>query len=175
LPGSSASDLQAAQSAYDQANSQLLIAPAALLKQNFSPAQAAIAQTSNAPSKRCPASARYRWSVRQAPQSAQLEQPAGTLVSNSKDATVVLNGLVGDPRQLGDIVVSQTTSGPVFVRDVATIDDTPGTPSSIARVDGVPAITLTASKLPTASTITVSRKCSTPFHLTAPSDKPRTS
>ncbi|MGI9147076.1 MAG: efflux RND transporter permease subunit [Chloroflexota bacterium] len=97
-------------------------------------------------------------SLQQALQSAQLQQPAGTLVSNSKDATVVLNGLVDDPRQLGDIVVSQTTSGPVYVRDVATVDDTLATPSSIARVDGVPAITLTASKLPSASTITVSQQ-----------------
>ncbi len=108
-------------------------------------------------------------SLQQALQSAQLEQPAGTLVSNSKDATVVLNGLVGDPRQLGDIVVSQTTGGPVYVRDVATIDDTLGTPSSIARVDGVPAITLTASKLPTASTITVSREVQNAMGSLAPS------
>ena len=95
-------------------------------------------------------------SLQQALQAAQLQQPAGTLVSNSRDATVVLNGLVGDPRQLGDIVVNQTSSGPVYVRDVATIDDTLATPSSIARVDGASAITLTASKLASASTITVS-------------------
>src|SRR6267143_3346342 len=108
-------------------------------------------------------------SLQQALQSAQLEQPAGTLVSNSKDATVVLNGLVGDPRQLGDIVVSQTTGGPVYVRDVATIDDTLATPSSIARVDGVSAITLTASKLPNASNITVSRDVQSALAALAPS------
>jgi HAE1 family hydrophobic/amphiphilic exporter-1 len=108
-------------------------------------------------------------SVQQALQSSQLQQPAGTLVSNSKDATVVLNGLVGDPRQLGDIVVSQTASGPVYVRDVATIDDTLATPRSIARVDGVSAITLTASKLPNANTITVSRDVQSAMAALAPS------
>src|SRR5207253_1299819 len=43
LPGSSASDVQAARSAYDQANSQLQAAQAAL-KQNYNPTQASIAQ-----------------------------------------------------------------------------------------------------------------------------------
>jgi len=88
--------------------------------------------------------------------SAQLQQPAGTLVSNTKDANVVLSGLVGDPQQLGNVVVSQTSSGPVYVKDVATIDDTQATAHSIARVDGVRAITLTASKLKSASTLSVS-------------------
>jgi hydrophobic/amphiphilic exporter-1 (mainly G- bacteria), HAE1 family len=96
-------------------------------------------------------------SLQDALAAAQLQQPAGTLVSNTKDANVVLSGLVGDPQQLGDIVVSQTSTGPVYVKDVATIDDTQATPTSMARVDGVQAITLTASKLQTASTLTVSK------------------
>jgi hydrophobic/amphiphilic exporter-1 (mainly G- bacteria), HAE1 family len=97
-------------------------------------------------------------SLQLALQNAQLQQPAGTLVSNSRDASVVLDGLVSDPRQLGSIVVAQTSSGPVYVRDVAAIDDTHARTASIARVNGVPAVTLTATKLATANTIQVSQR-----------------
>ena len=96
-------------------------------------------------------------SLQLALQNAQLQQPAGLLASGGKDATVVLDALVTDPRQLGSIVVAQTASGPVYVSDVATIDDTHARTTSIARVNGVPAVTLTATKLANANTIQVSQ------------------
>lgn len=95
-------------------------------------------------------------SLQTAIQSAQLEQPGGTILSNTKDADVVLSGLVATPEQLGNIVVAQTSSGPVYVKDVATIDDSQAKQSSIARVNGTQAITLTVTKQESASTINVS-------------------
>jgi hydrophobic/amphiphilic exporter-1 (mainly G- bacteria), HAE1 family len=95
-------------------------------------------------------------SLRLALQSAQLQLPAGTIAAGGNDADVVLDGSVTDPRQLGSIVVAQTPNGAVYMRDVASIDDTHARTTSIARVNGLPAVTLTASKLPSANTIQVS-------------------
>src|SRR5438132_4803902 len=96
-------------------------------------------------------------SLQTALQNAQLEAPAGTLSSDGKTAAVVLDALVADPQQLGSIVVAETASGPVLVSDVATIDDTHAPASSIARVNGVPAVTLRLTRQANANTIQVSQ------------------
>ena len=67
-----------------------------------------------------------------------------------------LNGLVTTPEQLGNIVVSQTPQGPVYLKDVATIDNTFAKPTAIARFNGTPAVLLTVTKLAKGNTISVS-------------------
>ncbi|MDQ6671363.1 MAG: efflux RND transporter permease subunit [Chloroflexota bacterium] len=96
-------------------------------------------------------------SLQAALQNAQLQAPAGTLAADGKNAAVVLDALVTDPRQLGSIIVAETASGPVSVRDVATIDDTHAPTTTITRVNGVPAVTLTVTKQANANTIQVSQ------------------
>ncbi|HEX6513898.1 MAG TPA: efflux RND transporter permease subunit [Chloroflexota bacterium] len=96
-------------------------------------------------------------SVQQALASQQLELPAGTLTSATKAVNVRLDGLVSTPDQLGDIVVAQTVQGPVRVKDVATIDDTVKKAATISRVNGVPAVSLTVTKLNSANALQVSK------------------
>ncbi|MBM2811649.1 MAG: Efflux transporter permease subunit [Chloroflexi bacterium] len=95
--------------------------------------------------------------VQQALQSEHLEFPAGSLSASGTDANVRLSGLVRDPAQLGAIVVAQTGQGPIYLRDVATIVDTSKKITTINRVNGVPTVTLTATKLAAANTLEVSR------------------
>ncbi|HUZ78496.1 MAG TPA: efflux RND transporter permease subunit [Chloroflexota bacterium] len=95
--------------------------------------------------------------LQQALQAEQIEVPAGTLTSATKDVNVLLNGLVSSPAQLGQIIVAQTPTGPVYLRDVATVDDTLKQAQVIARVNGRPAVTLTVTKLASANTIQVSQ------------------
>lgn len=95
-------------------------------------------------------------SLQQALQSEHIEFPAGSLTAGSTEANVRLSGLVREPSQLGNIIVSQTPQGPIFLRDVATIVDTSKKAVTINRVDGAPAVTLVASKLATANTLGVS-------------------
>jgi HAE1 family hydrophobic/amphiphilic exporter-1 len=94
--------------------------------------------------------------VQQALQSEQLELPAGSLPSAGKDVNVRFTGLVKTPAELGNIIVAQQPSGPVYVRDVATIDDTFKKNQAISRVDGVPTVSFTVTKLASASSLQVS-------------------
>ena len=95
-------------------------------------------------------------SVQQALQSEQLELPAGSLPSAGKDVNVRFTGLVKSPAELGSIIVAQQPSGPVYVRDVATIDDTFKKNEALSRVDGVPTVAFTVTKLASASSLQVS-------------------
>lgn len=95
-------------------------------------------------------------SVQQALQSEQLEVPAGSLPSAGKDVNVRFTGLVKTPAELGSIIVAQQPTGPVYVRDVATIDDTVKKDQPLARVDGVPSVSFTVTKLASASSLQVS-------------------
>jgi len=96
-------------------------------------------------------------SVQQALQSEQIEVPAGTLSSAGRDVNVRLSGLVKTPAQIGSIIVAEQPSGPVYVRDVATVDDTFKKTTTMARVDGVPSVTFVVTKLASANSIQVSR------------------
>lgn len=95
--------------------------------------------------------------VQQALQTEQVEVPAGVLTApGGKELNVRLNGLVAQPNDLAKIVIAQTASGPVYLGDVATIQDGTKKATIISRVNGKPAIVLTASKLASANTIQVS-------------------
>src|SRR5205085_1122339 len=67
------------------------------------------------------------------------------------------SGLVKEPAQLGAVVIQQTPQGPIYLRDIASIVDTSKKVTIINRVNGVPTITLTATKLAAANTLEVSR------------------
>jgi hydrophobic/amphiphilic exporter-1 (mainly G- bacteria), HAE1 family len=95
-------------------------------------------------------------SVQQALQSEQLEQPAGSLPSAGKNVNVRFTGLVKTPAELGSIVVAQQEQGPVYIRDVATVDDTFKKNQPISRIDGTPTVALTVTKLASASSLQVS-------------------
>ena len=95
--------------------------------------------------------------VQLALQSEQLQLPAGQLTSQAKDLNVRVNGLVTQPDQLGLITIATTPSGPVFLKDVGTIVDGYKTVNAINRVDGVPAVTISLTKLSAANGIAVSQ------------------
>src|SRR6202158_1413748 len=73
-------------------------------------------------------------SVVNALQSQQLEVPAGTITQGTTDLSVYFDSLAGKVETLGDIVVIQTGTGPVYLRDVAAVQDTFKTRTSIVRV-----------------------------------------
>ncbi|HLK70878.1 MAG TPA: efflux RND transporter permease subunit, partial [Steroidobacteraceae bacterium] len=95
--------------------------------------------------------------VQLALQSEQLQIPAGQLTAGGQDINVRLNGLVSQPDQLGQLIVASTANGSIYLKDVATIEDTFKKTQVINRVDGVPAVTMVVTKLATASTLNVSK------------------
>lgn len=95
--------------------------------------------------------------VQQALANEQIEAPAGLLTASGKDTSVRLNALVSTPAQLGQIIVSQTSAGPIYLKDVASIDDSIKTVQVIDRVNGTPAVTIIATKTADANTLAVSQ------------------
>src|SRR5712691_4171691 len=94
-------------------------------------------------------------SVVNALQSQQLEVPAGTITQGTTDLSVYFDSLAGKVETLGDIVVTQTATGPVYLRDVASVQDTFKTRTSIVRVNGQEGISLVIIKLADANSISV--------------------
>ncbi len=95
--------------------------------------------------------------VQQAISSAQLQEPAGTLTSGNLDVSVRLNALAAQPSQLGTIVLASSPAGTVYLKDVATIADSHTRIQVLDRVNGVPAVSVTVTKLASANTIAVSQ------------------
>ncbi len=97
-------------------------------------------------------------SVQTALQSEQLEVPSGVLTGpGGKEVNVRVSGLVAQPGDLAKIVISQTAGGPVYLGDVATIEDGAKKTDIISRVNGAPAVRLNVTKLASANTIDVSQ------------------
>jgi HAE1 family hydrophobic/amphiphilic exporter-1 len=94
-------------------------------------------------------------SVVNALQTQQLEVPAGTITQGGRDFSVYFDSLATSAQQLGNIVVLQTPNGSVYLRDVATIEDTYQKRTAIVRVNGHEGLALVVTKLPDANTIGV--------------------
>lgn len=90
-------------------------------------------------------------------QAEQVQVPAGTLTEGSQDVNVRLNALVTQPSQLANIIIAHPPSGPVYLRDVATVEDSHARTQVIDRVNGVTAVAVTATKSVDANTLAVSR------------------
>ncbi|HEY3061224.1 MAG TPA: efflux RND transporter permease subunit [Chloroflexota bacterium] len=89
-------------------------------------------------------------------QSQQIEVPAGSITQGRQDFSVFFDALAPRLEALGDIVVSQSPSGPVLLRHVARLEDTQKQRDGLIRIDGREGISLVVMKLPDANTIAVS-------------------
>ena len=93
--------------------------------------------------------------VNQALATDNLNAPAGSLTSAGRDWTVRVNNQAQSPQELGDIMVGQTANGPVYLSDVATIQDTFKKLDIIQRSNGQPAVGVTVVKQTSANTTIV--------------------
>jgi HAE1 family hydrophobic/amphiphilic exporter-1 len=88
-------------------------------------------------------------------QSQQLEVPAGSVAQGTTELSVYVDSLAPQIDALGNLVILQTDSGPIYLHDVASVDDTFKTRSTIVRVDGHEGISLAVIKLADANNISV--------------------
>jgi HAE1 family hydrophobic/amphiphilic exporter-1 len=89
-------------------------------------------------------------------QTQQLEMPAGTITEGRRDHSIYFDALVTTPEELGAVPVLQTASGGmVYMRDIATVEDTFQKRTRIVRVDGREGIAIVIAKLPQANTLSV--------------------
>ncbi|MBI4491328.1 MAG: efflux RND transporter permease subunit [Chloroflexi bacterium] len=82
-----------------------------------------------------------------------LNVPAGNITQRGKDWTVRLSNQAQTPAELNEVLVASTPSGPVYLRDVATVVDTYKKVGRVQRSNGQPALGITIVKQASANTI----------------------
>ncbi len=80
----------------------------------------------------------------------------GKVENNGRNYVVRVKSQVSDIRELENIVVADTQAGPVYLRDVARVNDTFKDDESYVRLNGEPGIGLMVSKRADANTIETS-------------------
>ncbi len=81
--------------------------------------------------------------------------PAGLIFGAGSSMPVKTIHTLGSVEEIRDLVVGSSPSGPVRLRDVASVQLTDGMPTSISRTNGKPAINVAVIKDPEANTIEV--------------------
>ena len=81
--------------------------------------------------------------------------PAGLIFGAGSSMPVKTIHTLGSVQEIRDLVVGSSPSGPVRLSDVASVQLTDGTPTSISRTNGKPAINVAVIKEPEANTIEV--------------------
>ena len=88
---------------------------------------------------------------------ANQDVPAGRLTSGASDAVVRVEGRIKDPEQFSRIIVTQQGGAPVYLNQVADVVDGEKEPSSYARINGRPAITIDVRKAQDANIVETGR------------------
>jgi multidrug efflux pump subunit AcrB len=101
--------------------------------------------------------------VVQAIQDANQDLPAGSIISDSSEQLVRLEGRIKSPAAFGRIIIATRGSAaylgkagvPIYLDQVADVVDGPAEATSLARVDGQPAVSLDVFKVQNANVVTV--------------------
>lgn len=92
--------------------------------------------------------------------------PVGSLVNNNKTHQVRVNGYLGNAEEVGGIIIGADKGQPIFLRDIATIEDGPvesevhtrigyGPAAPAVKHGEFPAVTLTLAKKPGTNAVDV--------------------
>lgn len=85
------------------------------------------------------------------------EVPGGNLSGREREQVLRTMGRIYDPRQFEEIVVATVNGSPVRIRDVARVEDGTKEQRSLARLDGVPAVSIDIRRQSGANTVEVIR------------------
>ncbi|MBN8478322.1 MAG: efflux RND transporter permease subunit [Burkholderiales bacterium] len=88
---------------------------------------------------------------------ANQDLPAGRLSHGASDAIVRVEGKIRDPQQFARIIVAQQGGGPVYLSQVADVVDGEKEETSLARINGRPAITIDVQKSQDANIVETAR------------------
>jgi len=99
-------------------------------------------------------------------QGSNASMPVGSLVNNNKNQLVRVNGYLGSAKEVGDIIIGSDMGRPIFLRDIATIEDGPreadsytrigfGPEAPIANHGEQPAVTIAIAKKPGTNAVEV--------------------
>src|SRR5438067_2752134 len=93
--------------------------------------------------------------VRQALQRQNADVPGGNVQTNKEELVLRTMGRFTDPRQFEDLVIANINGSPVRLRDVGRVEDGTKEQRSLARLNGVPTVTLEIRRQSGANTIDV--------------------
>jgi hydrophobic/amphiphilic exporter-1 (mainly G- bacteria), HAE1 family len=88
-------------------------------------------------------------------QTGQFQTPAGTIWQGTRSYNVYFDALAHQVQDLRNLVIRQQPTGPVYLRDVATVEDTYQQRQAIVRVNGREGLAIGIAKTAQASTIDV--------------------
>ncbi len=88
-------------------------------------------------------------------QASNLNLPAGSLKTGSKEYIVRLPGEFRSVQEIGDVAIGNVRGVPIYLRDVATIEDGYAEPTRISRMDGKQSVMVIVQKQSGANTVEV--------------------
>lgn len=80
-------------------------------------------------------------------------RPGGSITEGDRNLNIRLSGLFQTPDQLGQLVITNPGTGPILLRDVATVQQATKKATTIASFNGKPAVSVTVSKNATANEV----------------------
>ena len=98
--------------------------------------------------------------VMAAVRAANQDVPAGRITRGPSDAVVRVEGKLREPAQFGRIIVAQQGGGPIHLSQVADVIDGEKEETSLARINGRPAITIEIRKAQDANIVETGRHVS---------------
>ncbi|KUJ74618.1 transporter [Thiomicrospira sp. XS5] len=92
--------------------------------------------------------------------------PVGALVSNNKQEPIRVNGFLGNAEEVGEIIIGAENGRPIYLKDIARIEDGPmetdtdtrigyGPASTKSSRSELPAVTISLAKKPGTNAVTV--------------------
>jgi hydrophobic/amphiphilic exporter-1 (mainly G- bacteria), HAE1 family len=83
------------------------------------------------------------------------DSPGGNVTQGQKEQTLRTMGRVADPKTFNDLVIANISGAPIRVRDIGWAEDGTKEQRSLARLNGVPTVTLEVRRQSGANTIEV--------------------
>ncbi|HXG95167.1 MAG TPA: efflux RND transporter permease subunit [Blastocatellia bacterium] len=93
--------------------------------------------------------------VRNAIQRQNADVPGGNVTQGPREQTLRTMGRIADPKTFEDIVVAKINDAPVKLRDVAQIEDGTKEQRSVARLNGMPTVTIEVRRQTGTNTVEV--------------------
>src|SRR5450830_1084426 len=84
--------------------------------------------------------------------------PAGFISYGASERLVRVEGKMKDPRDFNKIIIARRANGPVYLEQVATVEDGAQEELSISRINGQRAVTLDITKVQDANVVEVGRR-----------------
>ncbi len=83
------------------------------------------------------------------------EAPGGNVTSGYREKTLRTFGKIDDPAKFNDLVVATINGSPIHVRDIGRAEDGTKEPRTLARLNGIPTVTLDILRQSDANTVAV--------------------